>query len=86
MPVKSDKSDMAIHGVNNMEVKLPTEKKMIWHYMIGHIGEKGLKTLNKNLADGLVDFNLEFDLCKHCIYGKKIHIQIYSSSQKSSSF
>ena len=58
---------------------------MLWHQRLGHIGEKGLRTLkNKNLVDGLNDCNLEFDFCEHCIYGKQNHIQSYLSSHKSS--
>ena len=49
---------------------------MLLHYTLVHIGEVGLKILkNKNLVEGLVDCNLEFDFCEHCFY---------SSSQKSS--
>jgi hypothetical protein len=43
---------------------------MLWHQRLGHIGEKGLRVLkSKNLVDGLNDCVLQFDFCKHCIYG-----------------
>ena len=72
-------------GALSTESKLPTKKTMLWHQRLGHIGEKGLRTLkNKNLVDGLNDCNLEFDFCEHCIYGKQNRIQFYSSSHKSS--
>jgi len=61
--------DGCIHA---LEVKLLVEKTMLWHKRFGHIGEKGLRTLkNKNIVEGLDDFNLEFDFCEHCIYGKQ---------------
>ena len=72
-------------GALSTKSKLPAEKTMLWHQRLGHIGEKGLRTLkNKNLFDGLNDCNHEFDFCEHCIYGKQNRIQFYSSSHKSS--
>lgn len=57
-----EKENEAPLGANSLEVKLPTEKTMLWHHRIHHIGEKGLKSLkNKNLVEGLIDCNLEFD-------------------------
>ena len=59
---------------------------MLWHHRLGHIGEKGLKTLkNKNLVEGLEDCNLDFEFCEHCIYGKQHRVSFYSSPHKSSS-
>jgi hypothetical protein len=56
---------------------------MLWHQILGHVGEKGIRALkNKNIVDGLNDFALEFYFCKHCIYGKQNHVQFYSSSRK----
>ncbi|GLJ33476.1 hypothetical protein SUGI_0673510 [Cryptomeria japonica] len=70
-------------GALSSEAKLPIEKTMLWHQRLGHIGEKGLRTLkNKNLVEGLNDCNLDFDFCEHCIYGKQNHVQFYSSSHK----
>ena len=40
--VKSGKSNVTTYGANAMEVKLPTEKTMLCHHRLGHIGEKGL--------------------------------------------
>lgn len=69
--VKSGKTTVLTHDANSIEVKLPTEETMLWHFRLGHIGEKGFKTLkNKNLVHGLIDYNLEFDFYEHCIYGK----------------
>ena len=61
-------------GVNTLEDKLPIEKTMLWHLRFGHIGEKGLKTLNKNLIEGLNYCNCEFDFCEHYIYNKQNHV------------
>ena len=70
-PVCCNSNDTT-RGANAMEVKLPTKKTMLWHHRLGHIGQKVLKTLkNKNLVEGLVDCNLQFDFYEHCIYGKQ---------------
>ena len=72
-------------GANTLKEHLPTKKTMLWHMRFGHIGEKGLRTLKKkNLIEGLDGCNLEFDFCKHCVYGKQNCVQFYSSSHKSS--
>ena len=53
-------------GALSTDSKFLAEKTMLWHQRLGHIGEKGLRTLkNKNLVDGLDDCNLEFDFCEH---------------------
>lgn len=58
-------------GHHASEMKLHAKKKMIWHQILGHIGENGLRTLkNKCLVEGLDDCNLEFYFCEHCIYEK----------------
>ena len=67
-------------GANTLEMKLPTEKTMLWHQRLGHISEKGLRALkNKSLVVGLDDCNLEFDFHKHCICGKQHCVSFYSS-------
>jgi hypothetical protein len=71
--------------VNSMEIKLHAEKTMLWHHRLGHIGEKGLKTLkNKNLVEGREDCNFKFELCEHSIYGKQHRVSFYDSPHKSS--
>ena len=46
---------------------------MLCHERLGHIGEKGLRALHgKCTVEGMFDFLLEFNLCEHCINGKKI--------------
>nr|GEX69890.1 retrovirus-related Pol polyprotein from transposon TNT 1-94 [Tanacetum cinerariifolium] len=52
-------------GVATSKASLDDSK--LWHYRLGHMGEKGMKNLAKK---GLikVSFNLEF--CEHCVFGK----------------
>jgi hypothetical protein len=50
---------------------VPEKKTMLWHQRLGHIGEKGLRTLHdKGMVEGMANCTLDFDLCEHCIYGK----------------
>ena len=45
---------------------------MLWHQIMEHIGEKGLRALQgKGMVEGMTDFTLDFDFCEHCIYGKQ---------------
>ena len=40
---------------------------------MGHIREKGLRALQgKGMVEGMTDCTLDFEICGHCIYGKKI--------------
>jgi hypothetical protein len=51
---------------------VPGKNTMLWHQRLGHIGEKGLQTLHdKGMVEGISNCTLDFDLCEHCIYGKK---------------
>jgi hypothetical protein len=51
---------------------IPRNKTMLWHQRLGHIREKGLRTLhNKGMAEGMSNFTLDFDFCEHSIYGKQ---------------
>lgn len=66
---------------NTLDMKLPVEKTMLRHQILDHIGNKDLKTLKKKyLVEGIDDSNIEFNSCKHCIYGKQKHVQFYSNS------
>ena len=41
----------------------------LWHWRLGHVGEKTLKVLQKQkLLPGFCDQSLDF--CEHCVYGK----------------
>ena len=45
---------------------------MLWHQRLGHIREKGLRALQgKGMVEGMTNYTLDFDLCEHCIYGKR---------------
>jgi hypothetical protein len=47
------------------------KKTMLWHQRLGHIGEKGLRTLHsKGMIEGMSNCTLDFDFCENCIYGK----------------
>jgi transposase InsO family protein len=44
---------------------------MVWHQRLGHIREKGLRTLHgKGMVEGMSNCTLDFDFYEHCIYGK----------------
>jgi hypothetical protein len=47
------------------------KKTMLWHQRLGHIGEKGLRTLHsKGMVEGMSNCTLDFYFGEHCIYGK----------------
>jgi hypothetical protein len=49
---------------------------MLWHQRLGHIGEKGLRTLHgKGMVEGMSNFTLDFDFYEHCIYGKQNRVR-----------
>jgi hypothetical protein len=51
---------------------VPDNKTMLWHQRLGHIGEKGLRTLHgKGMVEGMYNCTLDFDFCEHYIYGKQ---------------
>ena len=44
---------------------------MLWHQRLGHIGEKGLQSLQgKGMVEGISNCNLDFNFYEHCLYGK----------------
>eukprot|EP00253_Pinus_taeda_P030009 PITA_30009 len=56
-------------GVENLVVS--REKTMLWHQRLGHIREKGLRILHGNgMIEGMSNYSIDFDFCKHCVYGK----------------
>ena len=58
-----DKEDKTYHSFGG--------KTMLWHQRLGHIGEKGLHSLQgKDMVEGMTDCSLNFDFSEHCIYGK----------------
>ena len=56
---------------------------MLWHQRQGHIGEKGLQSLQgKGMVEGMSNCNLDFDLCEHCLYGKQNQVKFpYSATR-----
>jgi hypothetical protein len=61
----------------------PGKKTMLWNQRPGHIGEKGLRTLhNKSMVEGMSNCTLGFDLCEHCIYGKKNQVRFPSGATR----
>jgi hypothetical protein len=73
-----------IHGCNSSIVPeqinkedrihtVPRKKTMMWHQRLGHIGEKGIRTLHgKGMVECMSNCTLDFYLYEHCIYGNKI--------------
>jgi hypothetical protein len=56
---------------------------MLWHQILGHIGEKGLPTLHdKGMVEGVSNCTLDFYLCEHCIYGKHNRLRFPSSATR----
>jgi hypothetical protein len=52
---------------------------MLWPQRLGHIGEKGLRTLHgKGMVEGMSNCTLDFDFCEHCIYGKHNRVRFPS--------
>jgi hypothetical protein len=45
---------------------------MLWNKRMGHIGEKGLRTMhNEGMVEEFPECNLEVGFCEHCINGKQ---------------
>jgi hypothetical protein len=62
---------------------IPEKKTMMWHQRLGHIGEKGLRTLHgKCMVGGMSNCTLDFDFCEHCIYGKQNRIRFSSGATR----
>ena len=58
-------------------------KTMLWHQIMGHIGEKGLRALQgKGMVKGMTDCTLDFDFCQHCIYGKQNRVRFASRATR----
>jgi hypothetical protein len=55
---------------------VPGKKTMLWHQRLGHIGEKGLRTLHgKGMVEGMFNCTLDFDFFEHFIYGKQNRVR-----------
>jgi hypothetical protein len=56
---------------------------MMWHQRLGHIREKGLRLLHdKGMVEGMSNYPLDFDLCEHCVYGKKKRVRFPSGATR----
>jgi hypothetical protein len=62
---------------------IPGKNTMLWHQRLGHIGEKGLRTLHsKGMVEGMSNCTLDFDFCEHCIYGKHNRVRFPSGATR----
>nr|GEZ39819.1 retrovirus-related Pol polyprotein from transposon TNT 1-94 [Tanacetum cinerariifolium] len=48
--------------------KASLDDSKLWHYHLGHMGEKGMKNLAKK---GLINVLCNLEFCKHCVFGKQ---------------
>ena len=56
---------------------------MLWHQILGHIGEKGLRLLHgKGMVEGMSNFSLDFDLCENFLYGKQNQVRFPSCAMR----
>jgi hypothetical protein len=59
------------------------EKAMLWHKILGHIGENGFQLLHdKCMVECMSNFSLDFDLCEHYVYGKQNQVIFPSSATR----
>jgi hypothetical protein len=59
------------------------KKTMLWYQRLGHIGEKGLRTLhNKGMVEGMSNCTMDFDFFEHCIYGKQNRVRFPSGATR----
>jgi hypothetical protein len=68
-------NSFVVHDIGFEEDRTPTvsgEKVMMWHQILWHIREKGLRLLHgKGMVEGMSNCSLYFDFYEHCVYGKK---------------
>ena len=58
-------------------------KVMLWNQRLGHIGEKGLRSLQgKGMVEGMTGCTLDFGFCEHCIYGKHNRVRFASGATR----
>jgi transposase InsO family protein len=56
---------------------------MLWHQILGHIREKGLRLLHgKGMVEGMSKFSLDFYFYEHCLYGKHNRVRFPSGATK----
>ena len=83
-----------IDGCNNSNIpenkdeeikvrNISREDTMLWHQILGHIGEKCLQSLQgKGMIKGLSNCNSDFDFCEHCLYGKHNRMKFPSGARR----
>ena len=72
---------VTVSGVESLAVS--GENAMLWHQIIGHIGEKGLWILHGNgMVEGMYNFSLDFDFCEHCVYGEHNRLSFPSHAKR----
>ena len=55
----------------NNVLEVSRGEAMLWHKTLGHIGEKGLQSLQgKSMVEGMSKCNFDFDFSENCLYGK----------------
>jgi hypothetical protein len=68
------------------EERTPTvseEKVMLWHQRLGHIKERVVRLLHdKGMVEGMSNYSLDFDVCKHCPYGKQNRVRFPSGEKR----
>ena len=58
-------------------------KTMIWHQILGHIGEKAIQALKgKGMVEGVTDCTLDFDSYEHFRYGKQDRVRFASGATR----
>ena len=56
---------------------------MLWHWILRHIGEKGLQALQgKCMVEGMSNCRLDLNFCEHCLYGKNNEMNFPYSSRR----
>ena len=75
-----------IYGCNNTivpeskneEINVPNVSggdTMLWHQRLGHIGEKGIQSLQgKCMVEGMFNYNIDFDFCEHYLYASRSYL------------
>ena len=82
--VIGDCSSTVVPESSNEENNVPEVsggEVMLWHLRLGHIGEKGLQSLQgKSMVEGMSKYNSDFDFYEHCLYGKQNHVKFPSGA------
>nr|GEU55404.1 retrotransposon protein, putative, Ty1-copia subclass [Tanacetum cinerariifolium] len=59
----------AVYGTAGVATsKASRDDSKLWHYRLGHMGEKGIQNLAKK---GLIKVSCNLEFCEHCVFGKQ---------------